>query len=302
MNNKPRFAFFGTPDIAVYVLEELEQAGFVPTLVVTNPDRPLGRKQILTSPPVKVWAQERDISVFQPESLKNKDLLAPLTHHAFDLFIVAAYGALIPSWLLTLPTHGVLNVHPSPLPKLRGASPIRSAILEDMRQTGVTIMQMDAELDHGPIVAQMDAAIDPTLWPMRGRQLDRLMMHQGGALLADILPRYMNGELTPSPQDHESATFCHKITKEMSELALDPYNLPTGKEAYQMLLKIRAFDGWPETFFIHSGQRIKIKDAELALDGKLVPTRIVPEGKKEMDFEAYFSDAAEFKSGQESLF
>lgn len=285
----PRFAFFGTPEVAVFVLEELEQAGYVPTLVVTNPDRPVGRKQVLTAPPVKEWALERGLPVFQPTSLKKEALLTPLTNNTFDVFIVAAYGALIPSWLLERPVHGTINVHPSLLPKLRGASPIRSAILEDISQTGVTIMQMDAELDHGPILAQMNAAIDPAAWPMRGRELDQLLMHQGGALLADILPRYLHDELSATPQDHATATYCHKITKADSELTLDPYQLPQGDEAYQTLLKIRAFDGWPETFFVHDAKRIKIKDATLALDGSLVITRIVPEGKNEMDFDTYFS-------------
>lgn len=299
MNTSPTFAFFGTPDIAVAVLEELEQAGFLPALVVTNPDRPIGRKQVITAPPVKLWAESREIPVFQPESLKNKNALAPLFEISYDLFIVAAYGALIPVHLLELPKHGTLNVHPSLLPKLRGASPIRSAILSDMRETGVTIMQMDAELDHGPILTQMNTVIDPSAWPVHGRELDSIMAHQSGALLADIIPHYLDNAISPSPQDHSEATFCSKITKADSELALDPYHLPEGQEAYDTLLKIRAFDGWPETFFMNNGKRIKIKDAGIAFGGSLVITRIIPEGKSEMDFDAYFTDA---NSGQKQLF
>ncbi len=297
MQNKLRFAFFGTPDIGVYVLEELEQAGYQPSLVITNPDRPVGRKQVVTAPPVKVWAEERGIPVFQPDTFNDSDLSTLLNVDPFDLFIVAAYGTLIPRALLELPKHGTLNMHPSLLPKLRGASPIRSAILNDMRETGVTIMQMDTDLDHGPIVAQMNTVIEESDWPMRGHELDVLMAHQGGALLADIIPRYLDGTITPTQQNHQEATFCTKITKEMSELKLNPYSLPMGKEAYETLLKIRAFEGWPETFFMHKGKRVKIKEAELALTGQLRIKRIIPEGKSEMDFDAYFTEQGSWQAG-----
>lgn len=287
-----KFAFFGTPDIAVIVLDELEKNGFIPSLVVTNPDAPFGRKHTLTPPPAKAWAEARGVAVFQPVSLSQNDghpMTVILDAEAeWDLFIVAAYGKLMPAWLLNLPKHGTINVHPSLLPALRGASPIRSAILGDVRETGATIMQMDAELDHGPILAQVPANISESKWPLRGRELDRHLASLGGQLLVETIPRWLNGEVTPIEQNHDQATFCTKITKDMSELTLDPHQLPAGDEAYQMLLKIRAFDGWPETFFIHEGKRIKIKDAELADNETLRITRIIPEGKSEMGFDSYF--------------
>lgn len=281
-----RFVFFGTPLIAQIVLDELEQAGYTPALVVTNPDAPVGRKQTLTPPPVKVWAEERELPVIQPSSLKKPESLPELTGGAWDFFVVAAYGKLMPQWLLDLPKHGTLNVHPSLLPKLRGASPIRSAILENMNETGVTIMLMDAQMDHGPILAQERTRVAPELWPLPGREFDELIAMHGGSLLAEIIPRYLSGEIVPAPQDHSAATFCTKITKHMGELTLDPHHLPTGEIARQYLLKVRAFDGWPETFFIHNGKRIKIKDAEI-IDGVFTPTRVVPEGEKEIDFILY---------------
>ena len=283
-----KFVFFGTPDIATIVLDELELAGFIPSLVVTNPDAQVGRKQILTPSQVKIWATNRSIPVITPATLKNPDDLSLITDTSWDLFIVAAYGKLIPAWLIDLPTHKTLNVHPSLLPKLRGASPIRSAILENIRETGVTIMQLDAELDHGPIIAQLPAKIAPEYWPVAGSILDVGLAHQGGALLASIIPAWLAGDLTPTPQRHDEATLCTKITKDMSQLMIDPIRLPTGHEAYQTLLKIRAFSGWPETFFIHQGKRIKIKHASLTADGTLLITRIVPEGKNEMDWDHYF--------------
>jgi len=278
-----RFAFFGTPDIARIVLDELEAAGYTPALMVTNPDAPVGRKQILTPPPVKVWATSRTIPVIQPTTLKKPEAVPELTQEPFDCFIVAAYGKLIPEWLLAIPTHGTLNVHPSLLPEFRGASPIRSAILADKRETGVTIMLMDAQMDHGPILAQAEATITEKEWPLPGRILDECLARQGGRLLSATLPGYLAGTITPREQAHDAATFCTKIDKSMSELVLDPHHLPTGEQAREYLLKVRAFDGWPETFFMYQGKRVKIKDATI-IDGVFTPTRVVPEGKHEMLF------------------
>ncbi len=286
-----KFAFFGTPAIAVIILDELKKAGYVPTLIVTNPDAPVGRKQILTSPPTKVWAEENSVPVIQPTSLKEATGVPELANTNWDLMIVAAYGKLIPAWLLALPQHGILNVHPSLLPALRGASPIRSAILNNIRETGVTIMKLDAELDHGPIIAQLKANIPAEHWPVSGSILDEGLAHQGGALLASIIPAWIEGALTPTEQKHTDATFCSKINKSMSELIINPDELPAGSLALDYLCKIRAFDGWPETFFMHEGKRIKIKHANLAADGTLVITRIIPEGKNEMNWEQYFKAA-----------
>lgn len=288
----PKIAFFGTPDIAVYVLEELEKAGLRPELIITNPDRPQGRKLILTPPPAKIWATEKGIPVFQPESLKERDALAPITATTWDLFVVVAYGLILPDWLIELPAHQTLNLHPSLLPKLRGPSPIRSAILEDLRETGVTVMLLDEKMDHGPIVAQEKIELDPGIWPMRGNELDELLAQRGGALLASVIPKWIAGELTPTDQDHTQATHCKKIKKTDGELAIDPSHLPHGEEAYRTLLAIRAYDGWPGTYFIHKGKRVKVTDAELDADGALQILLVIPEGKKEMLFDAYLQSAA----------
>ena len=288
--SKLKFAFFGTPSIAVIILDELKKAGYVPSLMVTNPDALVGRKQILTPPPTKVWATENHVRLIQPTSLRDAASLPELTGTNWDLMIVAAYGKIIPTWLLDLPQHGILNVHPSLLPKLRGASPIRSAILQNIRETGITIMRLDSELDHGPIISQLPANIGAEHWPVAGSILDEGLARQGGALLASIIPDWIAGTITPMEQDHTAATFCTKIDKSMSELVIDPNNLPTSTQALEYLCKIRAFDGWPETFFMHDGKRIKIKHANLDASGTLIITRIIPEGKNEMDWEQYFSN------------
>lgn len=281
-----KFVFFGTPNLAVNALNELKSFNLLPELIVTTPDAPLGRKQIITPPPTKIWAQEHDIPVFQPETLKNKDQLKQLTEQTWDFFVVFAYGKIIPEWLLSLPKYGTINAHPSLLPKLRGASPIRSTLLTDLSAAGVSIIQMDSQLDHGPILYQQ--ALDLKN-PILGRELDHTLSLICGDLLAHVMQELPKGNITAQDQDHEAATFCTKITKEMAELNIDPHDLPTGKQAFEIYRKICAFDLWPETYFIYQGKRIKIKTAHLDDSGKLQITRIVPEGKKEMDFAVYFS-------------
>lgn len=286
-NTAPKIAFFGTPDIAVWVLNELKDAGILPTLIITNPDAPRGRKLVLTPPPVKVWADTHHIQTLQPATLKDASIQETLREGNFDLFIVAAYGKIIPQAILDIPKHGTLNVHPSLLPKLRGASPIRSAILEDMRETGATIMLMDAQLDHGPVLAQEAVHIAKDDWPLRGRALDELLARHGGTLLAEVIPKWLAREITPTEQTHEAATFCTKISKEMGEIDLSA-------DPYQNLLKIRAFDGWPGTYFFHEKNgtkvRVKIIDAKLDTDGALKILRVIPEGKKEMDYEDFLKN------------
>lgn len=282
--HKPTFAFFGTPDIAVTALDEMATFGYVPTLVVCNPDAPVGRKHIMTPPPAKVWAETRGIPVFQPTSLKNRAGLAPLIDTQFDFFVVLAYGKIMPEWLINVPTHGTINAHPSLLPKFRGASPIRSTLLHDLSACGVSIIQMDKDLDHGPILTQQAVTLEH---PIPGLELDTTLARISGDLLVDVMQRVPLGQIIPSEQDHAAATFCGKITKDMSELNIDPVHLPTGEAALAMYRKICAFDGWPETFFIHNGKRIKIKSARLTEAGVLEILRIVPEGKSEISWEQF---------------
>ncbi len=282
---KLRIAFFGTPELAVIVLDELKDGGFIPELIVTNPDRPQGRGLIHIATPVKQWAQSQNIPTFEPEKLTS-DAVAPITDTAWDLFVVVAYGLIMPKWLLEIPKYGTLNVHPSMLPKLRGASPIRTSILEGMKDTGVTIMLMDEKIDHGPILTQLPTKL---IYPIPGQMLDENLAHQGGLLLCDIIPKWITGEITPQEQDHSQATFCTKITKEMGELQIDPFNLPTGDSAFQTELKNCAFDGWPGIFFFHNGKRIKITDAHYSAKhgGRFEIYKVIPEGKKEINFSEY---------------
>ena len=275
-----KLGFFGSPQIAVWVLEELEKVGILPSLIITNPDTPQGRKMLLTPTPVAVWAEARNIPLLKLPSLKTPEVEAQLKASGCELFLVAAYGKLIPQNILDIPKYKTLNTHPSLLPLLRGASPVRSAILQDMNPSGVTIMELTQGMDEGPILIQEEIEIPEEAWPLRGTELDELLFKKGGEMLAQILPSWINGEIAVQEQDHAQATYCTKITKEMGELDLSA-------DPYQNLLKIRAFDGWPGTFFFaeKNGERIRVKVVDATIEnGALVITKIIPEGKKEMDY------------------
>ena len=286
MNKTLKIAFFGGEPLGLPALEALTSAGLTPSLIVCNPDRKSGRGQQLQAPRIKTTALEYGLSVFQPESYKDQVAFSVLTETEWDLFIVVAYNFILPKWLLKLPKHGVLNVHPSLLPKLRGASPIRTAILEDRRdEMGVSIMLMDEEMDHGPLLMQAPLTLND--WPLEGPFLDTMLGQIGGELLALTIQEWTAGNITPTPQDHSAATYTKKFEKADAGLNLDPTNLPSGDEAYRTLLKISAFAGMADCFFIHNDVRIKIKAAALSKGGHLQLLRVTPEGKAEMDFEDF---------------
>jgi methionyl-tRNA formyltransferase len=279
-NNNPLFAFFGTPDLAVYALDQLEARGFLPALVVSAPDRRVGRGMELTASPTKAWAIERGIDVATPDSLKDENFSAELRNTDWDVFIVAAYGKLMPADLLAIPKHGVLNIHPSLLPKFRGPSPILSAILADERHTGVSVMQLTEGMDEGPIVAQASVEISEDEWPLRGSVLSEMLFTEGGNLLADALPLWVEGKIDPIPQDHSGATYTKKFTDDDALLDLSG-------AARQNFLKIHAFDQNPRAYFLEpNGARVIVTDAEF-MDNELKITRVIPAGKREIGFEEF---------------
>ncbi len=278
-----RQVFFGTPHFAEIVLDELKNAGYAPSLIVTMPDRPAGRGNTITPPPVKLWAERNGITVLQPETVRD-DILEPLSNSEWDIFIVASWGMIIPNDVLSIPRHGCLNVHPSLLPKYRGASPIRSQILEDDRECGVSIMLLDEKMDHGPILAQARIEIENEDWPPEATVLEDLLAHEGGILLAQTIPEWIKGNITPEDQDHTRATYTKKIEK--ADSLIDLTDNP-----WENFLKIRAFQGNPGTHFFavrKNGEKVRVKiiDAEYT-DGKLILTRVIPEGKKEMAYMSF---------------
>jgi methionyl-tRNA formyltransferase len=286
MNPNCTFAFFGTSHIARNVLEELARAGYVPSRIITAPDRPQGRGLALVASDVSVWADDQGILTEKPEKITS-EWVEHFARTSWDLCIVADYGLILPKTLLEVPKHGFLNMHPSLLPRLRGPSPIRSAILTDERDTGVSVMLVDAKMDHGPVIAQEHVAVPE--WPPRAHTLDDVLSHSGGRLLASVLPGWVAGTVDARKQDHTQATFSKMFTKAdgLIDLADDPY---------QNLLKIRAFETWPGTYtFFMRGTtkiRVSITGAHLNTDGTLVIDRVIPEGKKEMDYKAFLLSGA----------
>lgn len=272
------FAFFGTDHFAVLVLEELEKRGLLPALIIAVPDKPQGKKQLVIPSPVKDWAHKRGIEVIQPEKLDDNFSLQ-LKAKSSDLFIVASYGKIIPQKILDIPKYKTLNIHPSLLPKLRGPSPLEYAILEE-KKTGVTIIRLDSEMDHGPIVAQAESLL--TL-PVKRSELETELAKLGAELLTRILPDWIKGTLIEKEQNHTEATFTEKIKKEDGLVDVNK-----SMESYR---KILAFEGWPGTFFFteRNGKKIRILvlEAHLEEDGTLTIIRIKPEGKKEMFYKDF---------------
>ncbi len=278
-----RFAFFGTPDRAVWALEILKSKGLLPELIVTQPDKPTGRKLLITPPPVKVWAEQEKIPVVQPEKMSDAAFLETLKRGNLDLFVVVAYGKIIPEALLGIPKLGAINLHASLLPKLRGASPIETSILNDDKNTGVSIILMDKEMDHGPILAEKAVATDGASWPPSADELARLLINEGADLLAETMTNLHHGKTLGKIQDETKATYTKKITKEdgLLDLAADPY---------KNFLKFQAYKTWPGTFFFTEKDgrktRIKITDAEYK-DGIFTIKKVTPEGKNETDYASF---------------
>ena len=282
-----KFAFFGTGPLAESVLAALVRAGFVPTLLVTKPDAPSGRHMEITPPSIKVWAEMKHISVYQPESLKDLPSDSPLHEEQYDVFIVASYGKIIPDTILNLSTHGTLNVHPSLLPLYRGPSPIESVLLDGLMTTGVSIMKLDAEMDHGPILTQAAFIINPET---TAGQMEIECGQLGGELLVQVLPHYIDGTLIPKEQDHTKATICRKITKDLGEITLTT-------RADEVQRKFRALTPWPGLYFFmdHKGKSIRVKvnkvDATLIGTDSLIASDVIesvtPEGKHEISFEDF---------------
>ncbi len=279
MNQKINFAFFGTPALTLVLLNTLKENNLLPSLIVTTPDKPQGRKLILTPTPTKLWAIEHNIPYLQPEKLDDA-FIQDLAEKNFDLFVVVAYGKILPEKLIDTPKFGTINVHYSLLPKYRGATPVESAILGGDNETGVCIQKMQYKLDTGPILA-MDKLSIPA--DIAAPALRDELNQRASQMLPDVIRRYIAGEIVVTPQDDTLATHSTKIEKE--DGLLDPNGDPILNDR-----KFRAYFGWPGSyFFVKVGDknvRIIIKDASL-VEGKFTIKRVIPEGKKETDYSVF---------------
>lgn len=277
----PSIVFFGSSEFSLFALLALKHSDMMPALIITAPDRPKGRNLVLTPTPVKTWALQEGVPIIEDISVlkeKARDIKP-------DLFVLSSYGTIIPQAILDLAPHGTLNIHPSLLPKFRGASPLQSAILADEKETGVTIMLMDAKMDHGPIVAQQAIPLRQEEEILSAKELERKLGELGAELLVRVIPQWIDGKIQPKEQDHTAATYTKKIAKEDGLLDLSANQRGN-------YLKIQAYEGWPGTyFFAQKGDkktRVIIKKAQWK-DGKLRILRVIPEGKKEMDYEQFGS-------------
>jgi len=248
--NKITTIFFGTHDFAAQILQELITSPLIDIkLVITQPDKPVGRKKELTPPPVKVLANKYNIPVAQPENLKSYSIASEV-----DLGITAQYGLLIPPHILATPQYGLINIHTSLLPKYRGASPIQSALINAETKTGVTIMLMDEGLDTGPILAQKEVKIAPDdTCP----QLEEKLAKIAKICLSEALPDYISGDLTPKSQDNSQATTCKELTRENGHINWSK----TNQEIYNLY---RGLTPWPGIWTSWQKQRLKLLEIKLA--------------------------------------
>lgn len=259
-------AFFGTHDFAVEILQGLiDNPDINIKAVITQADKPVGRKKTLTPPPVKLLAEKFDLKVLQPVSLKNFNLdISDL-----DINIVCQYGKIIPKHLLDYSKFKTLNVHTSLLPKYRGASPIQSAILNGDKTTGITIMLMDEELDHGPILAQKEVEIDKD---DNYYTLSIKMAKKAQILLLNTLFKWLSAEITPQTQTDNEATFCSQINKEDGKINWSD-------SASKIYNQFRAYYVWPGIWTTWQNKRIKLLEISI-YDKNDSPGKIKTEDKR----------------------
>jgi methionyl-tRNA formyltransferase len=266
--------FAGTPDFAVPTLRQLIAAGYPPIAVYTQPDRPAGRGRQPRPSPVKQCAEQAGIAVHQPVTLRDPQAQAALAALAPDLMIVVAYGLILPQAVLDIPRRGCVNVHASLLPHWRGAAPIQRALLAGDAITGVTIMQMEAGLDTGPMLARREHPIgaDETAGDLHDR-----LAELGARLLVDVLPAILAGRVQPQPQDDSAATYAEKLRK-------DEAPLDWRRPAAELARQVRAFNPWPVAETRLADRTLRIWQAEpLAGSRQSAPGEVVAAGRDGID-------------------
>lgn len=260
-----KIVFMGTPDFSVPVLQRILTDGYDVIAVVTQPDRPVGRKKVLTPPPVKVEAEKHGIPVFQPERIREKEAMEEIIALGADLIITAAFGQILPKELLEAPKHGCINVHASLLPELRGGAPMHFAIVQGKEKTGITIMYMVERLDAGDMLSHVEVPI--TERDTVGTLHDKLS-EAGAKLLSDTLPKLLKGQLTPVPQREEEATFAHTIKREQEKIDWTK----SGEEIYN---HVRGFNPWPVAYTTYENHVMKIWWVEKMIGKAGFPGEIV---------------------------
>ncbi|HWJ80173.1 MAG TPA: methionyl-tRNA formyltransferase [Niallia sp.] len=297
--------FMGTPDFSVPVLQRLIEDGYEIIAAVTQPDRPVGRKKVMTPPPVKVEALKHNIPVYQPEKIRKSEELQQIIALQPDVIVTAAFGQILPKELLDAPKFGCINVHASLLPELRGGAPIHYSIIQGKEKTGITIMYMAEKLDAGDIISVAEVKIEEE--DTVGTLHDKLSA-VGSELLSSTLPKLLAGEITPIPQDDQLATFAPNIKRADEKI---DWSL-AGEEIYN---KIRGLNPWPVAFTYYQGNVMKVWSSKKVAksieakpgtvvaineDGPIIATgndtyiqlkEVQPAGKKKMDIGQFLRGA-----------
>jgi methionyl-tRNA formyltransferase len=302
-----KIIFMGTPQFSVPVLQNLIKNDYDVIGVVTQPDRPVGRKKIMTPPPVKVEAEKQGIPVLQPEKIREKEELEKVLALKPDLIVTAAFGQILPKELLEAPQFGCINVHASLLPELRGGAPIHYSIIQGKSTTGVTIMYMVEKLDAGDMISSIEVDIDEK--DHVGTLHDKLS-EAGAKLLIDVLPGLLKGEISPQKQDESQATFAWNIKREQEKI-------DWSKPADEIYNHVRGMHPWPVAYTLLDGAVMKVWWSEkvegttgspgeitaVEEDGIVVATgsntsikitEIQPSGKKRMSAKDYLRGAGSF--------
>lgn len=294
-----RIVYMGTPDFAVPALEKLAQSpDYTVAAVFTQPDKPKGRKMVMTPPDVKVCAEKLGIPVFQPSSMRSEEAYNSLKELNPDVIVVAAYGQILPKAVLDLPKFGCVNIHGSLLPKYRGAAPIQQSVLDGEKVTGVTTMLMDVGLDTGDILLKAETEIGEN--ETAGELFDRLAV-LGGELIVETLDKLKKGEITPQKQDESLATHTSKISKKLCPIDFN-------KSAFEVHNKVRGLNPWPVAVTEIAGKTVKVyssrvsdmsgaagtilslKPFVVACGDKSVELiEIQPQGKKRMTAQAFLA-------------
>lgn len=271
-----QFAFWGTPDVASKTLEILKQNGYLPSVIITSPDKKSGRGLNMCSTPVSNWAEANKINCLKPERIDD-DFIKKFKEQKIELSIVVAYGKILPKDIIHFPKLGTINIHYSLLPKYRGASPVEQALLDNQNKTGISIQQMEFKLDSGPILAEEELNININ---DNKNDLRNNLIITGANLLSKIIPEIIENKITPKIQNEKNASYCTKIKKEDGEIKLHE----NGLKNYN---KYRAFTGWPGTYFFidknNKKIRIKINKAKYENDSFIIE-RVTPEGRKEISY------------------
>lgn len=256
-----KIVFMGTPEFAQTNLKALIDGGFNVTAVLCQPDKPVGRKHILTAPPVKVTALENGIEVYQPDTLRSDEALEKISGFDPDLIVTAAYGKILPKAVLDLPKYGCINCHGSLLPARRGSAPVQRAILEGDKVTGITFMKMDVGMDTGDIIDKIEVAIDPN---EHTESLMNRLAQASAEKLPSVIDSWIAGELDTTKQDDSLATACPPIRPEEGEFTWD-------QDVADIHNRVRALSAWPGAFVMKGENKLKVLDSEVAEDMTLIP-------------------------------